>query len=187
MVLYQTVEDRNNPDYIGENAPFQCIKGNAWLGVGYYFWDTFLENAHWWGKTNYNINGYVIFRFECDDKSDRLFDLQGDMEHVKYFKEFIKEYQKNTFSGSNPTVPMVIEFLKNNTSFVKKYDAIRVYGHYSKSTNVTTKMLFSKKINSRQYFELTPAVQLCLFRKTSLNLRERKIVYPSNYISDFVI
>lgn len=187
MVLYQTVENLNNPDYIDGNAPFKCINENAWLGVGYYFWDTFLENAHWWGKTNYNINGYVIVRFECNDKSDRLFDLHGDMEHVKYFKEFIEEFQKNKILGSNPTVPMIIECLKKNTSFEKKFDAIRVYGHYSKSMDVTMKMLFSKKTNSRQYFELTPAVQLCLFRKTSLNLRERKIVYPSNYISDIVI
>lgn len=34
--LYQTVEDRDNPDYVLENGPFKCIS-NAWLGDGYYF------------------------------------------------------------------------------------------------------------------------------------------------------
>lgn len=51
--LYQTVEDRNNPSEIETEGPFLCVRNNAWLGRGYYFWDTFVELAHWWGNTIY--------------------------------------------------------------------------------------------------------------------------------------
>ena len=187
MVLYQTVEDRNNPDYIEANAPFQCNRKDAWLGMGYYFWDTFLENAHWWGKTNYQKNGYVIVEFTSAFVSDKCFDLQGNMEHVKYLKEISEFFRSQKLLNNNDTVAMLIECLKNNTDFETRYEAIRIYGHYSKSLNTITKMLFTKKQYSKQFFEFTPAVQLCLFRKSSLNLNVGKIVHPTNYISDFVI
>ena len=39
-IIYQTVEDRGNPDYVEQHGPFICTNKNAWLGEGYYFWDT---------------------------------------------------------------------------------------------------------------------------------------------------
>ena len=49
-ILYQTVDDRRNIKYVLENAPFKCTRNDAWLGEGYYFWDTFINFAHWWGE-----------------------------------------------------------------------------------------------------------------------------------------
>ena len=46
--IFQTLEDRNNPDEVESQGPFICTN-NPWLGKGYYFWDTFLDLAHWWG------------------------------------------------------------------------------------------------------------------------------------------
>ena len=37
---YHTVEDRDNPDEIEADGPFKCTRGDAWLGPGYYFWDS---------------------------------------------------------------------------------------------------------------------------------------------------
>lgn len=44
-ILYQTVEDRNNPDDVEQHGPFLCTNKMAWLGHGYYFWDTFINLA----------------------------------------------------------------------------------------------------------------------------------------------
>ena len=52
-IIYQTVEDRGNPDYVEQHGPFICTNKNAWLGEGYYFWDTIIELAHWWGNLCY--------------------------------------------------------------------------------------------------------------------------------------
>lgn len=185
MVLYQTIEDRNNPDQIEANAPFKCLRKDAWLGHGYYFWDTFIENAHWWGKTNYSQKGYVILKFICEDNYVNLFDLHGNMNHVKYFKDIVNLLHKQGLLNSGTTVAWIIEYLKKHTDFAEQYEAIRIYGHYSKSLNNTEKRFFSK--NRLHYFELTPAVQLCLFNKNSLNLKEGEIIFPSEYVSDIVI
>lgn len=185
MVLYQTVEDRNNPDAIETDAPFLCDRKSAWLGVGYYFWDTLKQNAHWWGETNYSRNGYVIVEFTCVFETNKCFDLYGNMEHLQYFKETIEYLQNEKILDNNTTVPWVIEYLKSKTDFETRFEAIRVYGHYSKSTGTTVKVLFSK--NKPQFIELTPAVQLCLFKKSSLELSKGKIVYPTSYVSNYVV
>ena len=48
--LFQAIKDLDNPDEIEQNGPFKCRREDAWLGEGYYFWDSFVELAHWWGR-----------------------------------------------------------------------------------------------------------------------------------------
>lgn len=187
MVLYQTVEDRNNPDYIEDNAPFKCDKKSAWLGIGYYFWDTFLDNAHWWGETVYGKNEYVISEYFYNYSHEQCFDLHGNMEHIQYFHEIVKFLEEEKLLNDKTTVPWIIEYIKRSTDFLNKYEAIRVYGHYSKSSTITLKIYFSTKDRKNQFLELNPAVQLCLFNKTSLNFSRGKIIFPTKYISDYVL
>ena len=40
IIGYHTLEDRGNPKEILESGPKQCFRADAWLGHGYYFWDT---------------------------------------------------------------------------------------------------------------------------------------------------
>jgi len=58
--IYQTLEDRNNPDVVENQGPFLCNRKDVWLGIGYYFWDSFIENAHWWGKEGARYKNYFI-------------------------------------------------------------------------------------------------------------------------------
>jgi len=106
---YQTLENRNNPDQIEEQGPFLCNRKSAWLGEGYYFWDSFIENAHWWGQEGYK-NNYVICEstFELDE--DKCFNLVDNPEHLKLFeftKKALIEQQIH-----NLIVPRVIEIFK---------------------------------------------------------------------------
>lgn len=85
-IIYQTVEDRGNPDYVEQHGPFICTNKNAWLGEGYYFWDTIIELAHWWGNLCYKDSGYIISQSACDDKLEKVFDLVGRPEHLTEMK-----------------------------------------------------------------------------------------------------
>jgi hypothetical protein len=184
MILYHTVEDRDNPEYINSNAPFICTDENAWLGKGFYFWDTIIENAHWWGKVRHH-NKYVIVKHTCDSYSNgRCFDLHGNMEHLMHFNEIIEFLASKGFDMCTTTVAKVIEYLKIKTDFLCRYDAIRAYGHLSKKESYSSTIPFVT--GKRHYLERTPAVQLCLFNKTSLNLSKGKIVHPNNYNADYL-
>lgn len=183
MVLYQTVSDRDNADYIEDNAPFRCERKDAWLGEGYYFWDTLIKNAYWWGEIAYN-NEYVITKFSCDYNPERCFDLHGNMEHVKFLRENFELLKKEKIANNTTTVPQLIEFLKKNTDIVNMYDCIRACGIKSRSSNNVT-MLFNNSLKA--YLDFFPVVQLCLFRKNSFNLTRGQIVYPTHYVKGYLV
>jgi len=186
--IYQTLEDRDNPDYIEENTPFKCKRKNAWLGVGYYFWDTFIENAHWWGKFSYH-NSYVICEFKSNFNSEICFDLVGETEHMLEFESIIELLKKKNLITNNTTVSRILSFIRDVIDF--KYEAIRVYGINSISNkkeenkDYIFQIPFVKK--GYQYLDYKPLIQICIFEKNGLNLRESRIVYPDKYIDDYVI
>lgn len=187
--LYQTLKDKGNPDYIEDNAPFLCNWGNAWLGEGYYFWDTFIENAHWWGEVRHTTN-YIIYKAECDFTTELCFDLVGETEHMLDFDESINFMKFKGLINEKTTVSRVITFLKEKVPGFN-FEAIRVYGIKSISDyneeykKYKHRLIFELK--KPQYLDYKPAIQLCLFKKNSLNLRNFKIEFPDEYNSEYVI
>ena len=178
MFFYHTVEDRNNPDHIEQETPFLCSHQGAWLGKGYYLWEQFIENAHWWGTQAYKKNGaYVIVQFEGDSPQEgRCFDLLGNMEHLSEFRDAHKYLKDKNLQTKPITVSKVIEFIRKNTDFDNRYDSIRAKDNSPKNKDVV-----GFQENKYPYMELLPHIQLCLFSKSSLNLSKGKIVYPEHY------
>lgn len=182
MILYQTVEDRENPDQIESMGPVRCNAKNAWLGHGYYFWDTFIENAHWWGKLRYRSN-YVIVKYSATDLADsRCFDLHGNMEHLQAFKLILEEMRGRNLVNEKTTVAHIIEFLKRTTKFTDTYDSIRACGNYSKIPDST--LPFEPRLPA--LLDVNPPVQICLFSKLSMGLSRGAIVYPPRYDMEYL-
>lgn len=99
---YQTIEDRNNPDEVEENGPIPGVY-HPWLGDGYYFWDGFIANAHWWGKAHVRKE-YMICKASIAVEDDYFLDLHGNPEHMQYFSKTLKliadELNKNDLTIS---------------------------------------------------------------------------------------
>ena len=96
--IYQTLEDRQNDEEVEDHGPYFCSERYAngilksgtkepWLGEGYYFWDTRIADARWWGDTVYSSKGYIICKTTYDQNSPLLYDLVGD---IRQFDEFIE-------------------------------------------------------------------------------------------------
>ena len=81
--LYQAID-------VGRKAvpqtPIRCSTSDARLGYGYYFWDSIIDAAHWWGEKHYRGN-YIICRSFYDAHSDRCFDLKGNLDHIAQLKD----------------------------------------------------------------------------------------------------
>ena len=189
QTVYQTLEDRGNPDEIEQNAPFPCHWENTWLGDGYYFWDTFIENAHWWGNVRYK-NNYVICSFSCDFDTTTCFDLVGDTEHMLDFSNSIDFLKQQKLIDVNTTVSRVLALLKSKIKGFN-YQAIRVYGVKSISDfkqdfeKYRHRLIF--ELSKPQYLDYKPAIQICIFDKKGLNLRNTKIEFPDEYNLDFLV
>jgi len=120
--IYQTLEDRGNDEEIESHGPYKCLShtGNGllkkgvkepWLGEGYYFWDTRIEDAYWWGNVVYSRTGYVVCQTTYDQYSPMLFDMVGRVDH---YEEFIKcaAYIKTQRNLERISFPAVLAFLK---------------------------------------------------------------------------
>ena len=189
-VLYQTLKDKGNPEYVLENAPFPCNWDNTWLGEGFYFWDTFVENAHWWGQVRHKKK-YIICQTICDFDTDNCFDLVGDTDHMTDFSnsiEFLKDQNIITITPET-TVARILEFIKTKIGF--DYEAIRVYGIKSISEykeeyqKYRFRLIF--ELSRPQFLDYKPAIQICIFEKNGLNRRDLTIIYPDEYNLDYVI
>lgn len=186
IVIYQTLKDKNNPDEIEEYGPFPCRRPNAWLGDGYYFWDTFIDLAHWWGQKSLS-NSYIV----CEGiiyKDHTCWDLHGDGSHLQEFEDICWEIVDSGISSTEKLlVPQVIEFIKKKGQF--KYKAIRALGVDSITNWFSSGIeLLKIRFNSgkKPFLNLRPAVQVCLVDKQALSLQGFRIVYPDEYLESYI-
>lgn len=171
---YQTLEDRENPDEIERNGPFKCRRKNAWLGEGYYFWDTNIDWAHDWGKNGYR-NNYII----CEAGiiiNNRCFDLVGSIAHQQEFLKIIDVFKASGFLAKYKKVYIgeIIELMKNNR--LLDYDLIR-------ANDDKKSIQFSFVKNKEETTTLLKRTQICLVNKTNLILHSFKIKYPEKYLN----
>ena len=171
---YHTLEDRDNVDEIETGGPKRCVRKDAWLGDGYYFWDGDIEWAHQWGKSYY-LGKYLIFQGEIAI-NEETYDLYGNTNQKMEFKALVQELIKNgTFNNiRNVKVPEVIEYLKKYIGF--DYNSIRA----ADITNKALEISFGGKY--KEFMYVNERVQVCLITKKNLTSRSFKVVYPLEYV-----
>lgn len=184
-LIYQTLENRDNPDQIEQEGPFSCSRNNSWLGPGYYFWDTFIENAHWWGKVSLSDN-YVICEAKFNFHTNTCFDLVGKTEHMLDFGKSVNLMKSKNLLDKNTTVARVLSYMKNTLN-IFSYNAIRVYGVHSKSKNIKPNYQLKFDLVKPQYLDYKPAIQICIYSFEGLNFGNYNIVYPDDYVSGYVV
>jgi hypothetical protein len=169
--IYQTLENRGNDYEVEKHGPYLCKEYNSngskkqgikapWLGEGYYFWDTRMTDAQWWGDTVYKQNGYIICKTTYDQHSSLLYDLVGV---TKLFDDFVAcaEYIKKQRGLPKITFSVVLAYLKEHTHFA--YKAIRVYPFPLKYKE--TGVVFPKE---KVILSKAEKIQICFFDKTLL-------------------
>ena len=179
IIGYHTVEDRGNPDHIEFAGPFLCDREDAWLGHGYYFWDTRIELAHFWGEVNFKRRGYVICEGAIVDDPTILWDLDGRTAHQE---EFIKAMDMMIDAGifsnyDETTSSEVITFLKQQG--ILTYRAIRAADEDRGTYFVNFKPISAAK---QAKMRLRQRVQICLLEKNELTLQTFSIIFPDNYL-----
>jgi|SRR6218665_2757928 len=167
---YHTLENRDNVDAIESNGPVKCKTNAAWLGYGYYFWDTNDEWAHKFGRSRYQEN-YMIFEGEIN-LNHETYDLFGNVKHKLEFRkawEIMKENGK--FSPEEMIrVADVIEYLKKINNF--PYNSIRAADNPAQQNVIP----FGGK--RKESMVLNERVQICLVTKKNLSLPSFRVVHP---------
>lgn len=180
--IYQTLEDRQNYEEVEEYGPFFCSvkypdgslkKGTKvpWLGEGYYFWDTRICDAHWWGMTVYNSKRYIICHTTYDQHSPYLFDL---VSNVDQFDDFIRcaELIAEKRKVKSVSFPVVLSYLKKEVQEFN-FKAIRVWPHPE-----TYKKTLVNFPGGKLFLPWVDKIQICFFDKTLLT-NPYQIVYKN--------
>ncbi len=185
---YHTVEDRGNPDYIEMEAPFLCERDDAWLGHGYYFWDTNITWAHEWGNGNMNrvrnpwLDGYVICKAAIENAPEIMFDLVGNVEHQLEFEAMIELLEADeSYHRERPVVAEILQFMNDQGFFT--YKSVRA-ADYPPKKIVEVDFRPSKGGQAPQrppFMIIGQRFQVCLFEKSAVTLRDFSIIFPSNY------
>lgn len=179
--IYHTLEDRDDPDYVENNGPFICNRKNAWLGEGYYFWESYLHNAHWWG-TSYKT-GYIICEAKIDSTAQSCFDILDNPEHLKQLQDASSFLTKKGTPSHQMNIGNLIQFLRKNIrSFT--YEAVRAKGEGVRHINNKFTESLPFTLGRPAYIDFNPPIQVCLFTKRSLGFRDFRIIFPEDYVVD---
>lgn len=178
-ILYQTLEDCNNVDYVEANGPFLGNVRDRWLGAGYYYWDTFINSAHFWGGISYLNSGkdYLIAQSIVSLPSDRVLNLIEPSDLTK-FAAWRDEYAR-TFPGSKVTVEKVLTHAENVMGDGFPYIAIRA--DFRDCINIRE---FQDRIspNGKAYMDLKPPIQICIKDRSVIGKDNFKVIYPECYM-----
>lgn len=180
--LYQTLEDRSNVDYVEENGPFICKRKDAWLGIGYYYWDTFIDNAHLWGNKIYenHYKDYIICLSKVDFNHENIYDLENPntLHEFKILEKVLSE----TYPDKNITVAVVLEQLKQSQEFT--YKAIRARAVDDMNS---PKQKIPFRINHTAYLDTCPHIQVCILNKAFIGKDNFKVIFPPEYSENYTI
>lgn len=169
--LYQTLEDRCNPDEIENHGPFVCRRSDAWLGEGAYFWEDDLEQAYEWG--NRYQNGFVICESEYDSDNKNYLDLTTN-EHYKSMKKCQAMLEKKN-KGGKVFLSDIINFMKDDKRFT--YKAIR-FVFIKKDDDP---IVVSEKYGAFLYPPVE-SIQICVIKNGFLRGDKYEIIYPPEYV-----
>ena len=193
--IYQTLENRGNQLDVESHGPYWCSlcdkDGNLkrgirepWLGEGYYFWDSIIKDAHWWGKTACSGN-YYICQTEYDQHSPDLLDAVGDMETLESLAK-AASLLREELQVSSITFPTLLHYLKKMDSF--HYHAIRVSPRASRYSQSELPIAYFPSNPGNAPLAIYPndKVQICFFDKQLL-VHPYKIIYPEPLSDDYTI
>lgn len=187
-ILYQTLEDRCNPEEVEQHGPYKCTRDDAWLGSGYYFWNHFIDLAHWWGRTAYPGSSYMICRQTGDiDGNPEILDLFADLVTIDAVRQYAQK-MRELFSQEKLIVKTVLEHMKK-TKVLDDYKAVRIEGHNSTNRDELLRdqrLKFKPGLGQYTYFDLVPPVQVCVYDKSVLN-DDFQVVYPDEYNVNYAV
>lgn len=180
---HHTCSNKNGRAYIEKNAPFLSEYNPTenklqFLGTGYYFWDYNLELAHYWGKSHYR-NNYFIIESSLNMPEGLFLDLVGNRKHLIYFYDLTCRIESEVPDRTKWTIGAFIEHMKRLDKKIPgifPFKVIRAIDHSAKPKKESTFNFVEGKAN---FININPRLVICLTEKNELFLRTKAIVFES--------
>lgn len=122
--IFHTAKYQGEPQEIINKVPFIATGEKQWLGEGYYFWESYIDNAHWWGDVHYN-NSYIICKSLYESTKSNSINLIDNKEHLDIIENFQRILIKEKIATSQSTLGRIIMFARRKNLLPDNYKAIR--------------------------------------------------------------
>ncbi|MBL4560670.1 MAG: hypothetical protein JKX79_06750 [Labilibaculum sp.] len=87
-LMYHTQESRAKL----LTAPIKCNKSDAWLGVGYYFWNIEIDATHWGNNFKNRKGSFEIYKADID--TENVLDTVFNEKHYEFWLKQIEKAAK---------------------------------------------------------------------------------------------
>ncbi len=97
--------------------PVKCVRDDAWLGDGYYFWDD-IEDAEAWGDNSKRRTGkYQVYK--ADINCENVLDTVFNEDHYRFWNKQIEKAAEKIakVTGYKPTIKEVNAYFKKNNNW----------------------------------------------------------------------
>ena len=132
-----------------------------WLADGYYFWESFVDNAISWGNSHYNGN-YDIYEGTYDTSDPKCFNLVDNPECITLVRDAYKTIVNQ--KKRKPTqLNQILYFLRKNHSFQSNFEFVRVPAEGGMRNG--EELRFDNNSSSSYY--LIRQTQICFWTKRS--------------------
>lgn len=160
-----------------------CSSEDARLGKGYYFWDTDIKAAKWWGKSHYE-GAYRVCRSHYDAHSEHYFDLVGNMEHIQILSRCYHKLQQR--KKEDYSIAEVLELIKLYIpKFKDIYWAIRARPMTKRYPDSKMDIPFARGEDNKLFISCATRVQVCITNLDFLlDEREYQVIYESGASDD---
>lgn len=113
--MYHTQERRQSR----LSAPVKCVRDDAWLGEGYYFWDD-QRDAVQWGHKSKSATGYFEI-YGAEISVNGFLDTVFNEEHYRFWLRQVEKAADfiNAKTGLKPTIKEVNEYFKERAIWVE--------------------------------------------------------------------
>ncbi len=161
-IMYHTQEERIKK----LDSPVACIRDDAWLGIGYYFWEDFDDAKKWGRKSKKETGRYEIYKASifCENILDTVF----NEEHYRFWLAQIEKIA-NRFKITDcrkPTLKEVNIYIKN----VAKVEEVKGIIFQDFSTNLKENLVQPIELKDRKIpFVYKKRIQAVLYNLDIIN------------------
>lgn len=175
--LYQTLKGSGSREMIESNGPFECTRSDAWLGCGCYFWETFIEYAHWWGEKSHE-GSYIICQTDLSIPKDSLYDLE-DSDTLQEFRKIKSELEK-TYPGKELKLSFVLEYCKRIKVIEHKAIRARFIGAFNESAKKNDGHYIKPEGPYNARLDTMPQIQVCIIDRSCVRKDKDnyKVIHP---------
>ncbi len=150
-------------------------KVEPWLGEGFYFWESFIENAEEWGIRHYKKRqkSYQILKACYEEQAVHCLNLIDNAEQIKEFNDAVALVENEAGVRMHSFYQRITMLRKYAPKYFGKFSCVRIFPC---GGMVIGKIPFTEKMQKVAYYTPIPPIQVCFWKNEPKKFIQVKIV-----------